>query len=78
MAWCGARFFAFCAVDKIKLSRLSYNCSSLPGANSSPRIKVQSGQATIQSNFREDVTVNGVINGTDVFAVKSKSGKALF
>ena len=36
--------------------------------------KVKSGLALNQTNFREDVTVNGNINSSDVSAVKSESG----
>ena len=39
--------------------------------------KLQSGQAVTQSNYREDVTVNGVVNSTDISIVKSSSGTAL-
>jgi hypothetical protein len=38
--------------------------------------KSNSGQATDGANFRTDVTVNGVINSSDVSTVKSKSGTA--
>ena len=39
--------------------------------------KLQSGQAAMESNFRNDVNANGVVNASDVSLVKSKSGTAL-
>jgi hypothetical protein len=39
--------------------------------------KAQSGNAVSQSNFQEDVTVNGVINSTDTSIVKANSGTAI-
>ena len=39
--------------------------------------KGQAGHVVDQSNFQEDVTVNGVINSTDVSIVKTASGTAL-
>jgi hypothetical protein len=37
----------------------------------------QSGQAANATNFREDVTANGLINSSDISAVQSMSGTAL-
>jgi hypothetical protein len=39
--------------------------------------KLASGQTLTASNFREDVSANGVINSTDVGIVKTASGTAL-
>ncbi|HEU0209644.1 MAG TPA: dockerin type I domain-containing protein [Candidatus Udaeobacter sp.] len=39
--------------------------------------KIQSGQATTASNFRQDVNSNGVVNSSDVSLVKSRSGTGL-
>ena len=39
--------------------------------------KSQSGQAVSSSNFREDVTLNGLIDSQDVQLVTSKQGTAL-
>lgn len=39
--------------------------------------KSQSGQLITNSNFREDLTVEGSINSTDIALVKSRSGTAL-
>jgi plastocyanin len=39
--------------------------------------KLQSGQGVTASNFREDVIVSGTLNGTDVSAVKLRTGTAL-
>jgi dockerin type I repeat protein len=40
-------------------------------------VKLQSGQALSNSNFRSDITASGSINASDVSNVKSKSGTAL-
>jgi hypothetical protein len=37
----------------------------------------KSGQPVTANNFREDVTVNGAINSSDIGLVQSKSGTAL-
>jgi hypothetical protein len=37
----------------------------------------QSGQGVTSLNFREDVTVNGLINSSDIGVVQSRSGTAL-
>jgi hypothetical protein len=38
---------------------------------------LKSGQFATSSTFRNDVTVSGTINGSDVSIVKSRSGTAL-
>jgi hypothetical protein len=39
--------------------------------------RLQSGHPVTASNFRNDITVSGSINATDVSGVKLKSGTAL-
>ena len=41
------------------------------------QVKGQSGSPVINANFREDVTVDGVINSSDIGLTKSKSGDSL-
>ena len=40
-------------------------------------VRKQSGTVADSSNFRTDVTVNGLINSSDISTVKSKSGTAI-
>jgi hypothetical protein len=53
------------------------NASHSVNSTDISQTKGQSGHALSQSNFQEDVTVNGVINSTDTSIVKSNSGTAL-
>ena len=39
--------------------------------------KAQSGAAVSNSNFREDVNADGLVNSADIALAKSKSGTAL-
>jgi hypothetical protein len=39
--------------------------------------KAQSGTVARSGNFRTDVTVNGLINSSDISTVRSKSGTAI-
>ena len=63
----------------IRMGILSGDTSGNETVNSSDIIlvKSQSGQAVGPENFRADVVANGVINATDVGAVKLRSGTGL-
>jgi hypothetical protein len=41
------------------------------------QVQSQSGQPVTQNNFREDVTINGALNSSDIALVQAQSGTAL-
>ena len=43
----------------------------------SPKLKLQSGHAVTAANFREDISANGTITGTDVTIAKLNVGSGL-
>ncbi len=67
------------ATVSVKVGMLVGDTTGETNVNSSDigQTKSQSGNATDNGNYRNDVTVNGTINSSDIGTVKSKSGNGI-
>ena len=68
-----APFLGFVADELAELGR----CRRLRDSADIAQTKSQSGKAVANSNFREDLNVDGFLDSADIAFVKSKSGTAL-
>ena len=62
----------------LMLSAIAFICGApLTSSSDISQTQAQSGQPVGLNNFREDVTVNGLINSSDISFVQTRSGTGL-